>query len=41
VTLPRFSSTAAELAREGKALLRAVGVPPCDIRGVGLTVWPT
>jgi hypothetical protein len=40
VTLPRFTGEAAELGREGRALLRAVGVPACDIRGVGLTARP-
>lgn len=40
VTLPRFTGEAAELGREGRALLRAVGVPAADIRGVGLTVRP-
>ncbi|KAK9844061.1 hypothetical protein WJX81_003182 [Elliptochloris bilobata] len=38
VTLPRFTDSAKELGREGRALLRAVGVPARDIRGVGLTM---
>ena len=38
VTLPRFTDSAKELGREGRGLLRAVGVPARDIRGVGLTV---
>ena len=38
VTLPRFTDSAKDLGREGRSLLRAVGIPARDIRGVGLTV---
>ncbi|KAK9810528.1 hypothetical protein WJX72_012236 [[Myrmecia] bisecta] len=38
VTLSRFTSAAADLAAEGKAMLRALRVPAQQIRGVGLAV---
>ena len=38
VTLPRFVGGAAEIAAAAQELLRALRVPPPDIRGVGLQV---
>lgn len=36
VTLARFTASAEEIGRECRALLRALGVPPTDIRGMGI-----
>ncbi|KXZ53208.1 hypothetical protein GPECTOR_7g1101 [Gonium pectorale] len=38
VTLGRFTADAADLRREAMGLLRALGVPPEELRGLGLTV---
>ena len=38
VTLSRFTDSPAELASQGKALLKALKVDPTQIRGIGLNV---
>ena len=38
ITLSRFTDAAAELATQGKALLKALRVDPTQIRGIGLNV---
>lgn len=38
VTLARFTGSAEDIAREGWGLLRALGVPAQDIRGMGIQV---
>lgn len=38
ITLSRYTAAAGELARYGRDLLRALHVPPQDIRGIGLSV---
>jgi DNA repair protein REV1 len=40
VTLPRFVASQAELAKAGRDLLKAMHVPPREIRGIGLSVPP-
>ena len=39
VTLSRFTDASAELASQGKALLKALRLDPTQIRGIGLNVW--
>lgn len=38
ITLSRFTDSPAELASQGKALLKALKVDPTQIRGIGLNV---
>ena len=38
ITLSRFTDAAAELASQGRALLKALRVDPTQIRGIGLNV---
>lgn len=38
LTLGRFIDSAADIAAEAGGLMRALRVPPCDIRGIGITV---
>lgn len=38
ITLSRFTDSPAELASQGKALLKALNVNPTQIRGIGLNV---
>lgn len=38
VTLPRFVAAPSDIAKEARILLKMLGIPAPDIRGVGLTV---
>lgn len=38
LTLGRFIDSAADIAAEAGGLMRALRVPPCDMRGIGITV---
>ena len=38
MTLPQFVGSAADIASEAQALLRALRIPPLEIRGVGILV---
>ena len=41
VTVSRFIAATSEIAKEAKALLRMLGIPARELRGVGLSVCPT
>ncbi len=41
VTLPRFVAAPSDIAKEAKVLLKMLGIPAPDIRGLGLTVGPS
>lgn len=38
MTLPHFVGSAADIASEAQGLLRALRIPPLEVRGVGILV---